>query len=273
MNGNVDPRIDKMVAYLYGELPESEERAFRRLLEKDDALRAEYEELAVTRETLGGWEVEERAPSFVLMEGGTPAAPRARRTPAGDGWWARFREGFAGLAITPAWGLAAAAALLLVLAAGGFRVERVESGIAFRFGEPATPPAETTPPSPEKAQGPETMLASGRGATESGDSDLPPEAYLTRDDLETYDSNLMLTLAQLLNEYKRHNDRNVTEGFQSLYQQVTEQRAYDYEQLSGRIDLLGRELLLETDRSARGFEEVLRNQTPENRPLPQDEEE
>ena len=27
MNGNVDPRIDKMMAYLYGELPEAEERA------------------------------------------------------------------------------------------------------------------------------------------------------------------------------------------------------------------------------------------------------
>ncbi|MBZ0267083.1 hypothetical protein K8I85_02920, partial [bacterium] len=69
MNERMDPRIDKMIAYLYGELPEAEERAFRRLLEKDDALRAEYEELAGTRETLRGWEVEETVPSFVLVAG------------------------------------------------------------------------------------------------------------------------------------------------------------------------------------------------------------
>ena len=135
MNGNVDPRIDKMMAYLYGELPEAEERAFRRLLEKDDALRAEFEELSDVRQMLGGWEVEERVPSFVLV-GDADSAQRDRKS---GGGLAKILEPFRGFAVTPAWGLAAAAAILLVLAVGQFRVERVDGGVALRFGEPTDP--------------------------------------------------------------------------------------------------------------------------------------
>lgn len=271
MNDTVDPRIDKMVAYLYGELPESEERAFRRLLETDDALRAEYEELAATRDTLRGWEVEEHAPSFVLVEPASPAPAHRNRATAEDGWWARFLERIRTVAVTPAWGLAAAAVVLLVLAVGGFRVERVDGGVAFRFGDSRTPePVQVATPGPATSGVGETPAA--ELAASPGTSAQPADAVLTREDLETYDSNLMLTLAQLLNEYKRQNDRNVTEGFQTFYQQVSSQRSYDYEQLSGRIDLLGRELLLETNRNERGFQEVLRNKTPEEKSLSDEEE-
>lgn len=271
MTENMDPRIDKLVAYLYGELPESEARAFRRLLETDDALRAEYEELSGAREVLGGWEVEERVPSFVLVEGTEPRRER-RAAPASARWWERLTESLRSFAVTPAWGLAAAAALLLIAGAFGFRVERVDGGLAFRFGgdRPAATQPAGRPVSPGGAElasnGPDAMPDSG-GANRSPVVPVSADGYLTRDDLKSYDADLMLTLAQLLNEYSRKRDQEVAEGFQSLYQQVTTERLYNDEQLAGRIDVIGRELLLETDRSARGFREVLQNQNDDKQPL------
>ncbi|GJM45151.1 MAG: hypothetical protein DHS20C21_19930 [Gemmatimonadota bacterium] len=272
MNADVDPRIDKMMAYLYGELPEAEERAFRRLLEKDDALRAEFEELTETRELLGGWEVEERVPSFVLVEGaGATAAAQ------GGGRLAKILEPFRGFAVTPAWGLAAAAAILLVLAVGGFRVDRVDGGIALRFGEPTDPAVtEVAQPAPSNVPTNLEEFRSSIPIESSGREDLvvPASAYVTREDLKTYDENLILMLSELLNAYARNRDREVTEGFQSVYQEVNARQDYDYQQLSGRIDVLGRELLLETDRSARGFQEILTNEPPTQRtPVGSEEEE
>lgn len=268
MTGNMDPRIDRMIAYLYGELPESEARAFRRLLETDDALRAEYEELAGVREALGGWEVEETVPSFVLVEGTEPRRERrAASTPAG--WWARLTESLRALAVTPAWGLAAAAAMLLIAGAFGFRVERVDGGLAFRFG--GDRPAVTQPAGRPASPGGAELASNGPDAAPDAAANRSPivpvgaDGYLTRNDLKSYDADLMLTLAELLNEYSRKRDHEVAEGFQSLYQQVTTERLYNDEQLAGRIDVIGRELLLETDRSARGFREVLQNQNDDDK--------
>ena len=259
MNGNVDPRIDKMMAYLYGELPEAEERAFRRLLEKDDALRAEYELLTETRELLGAWDVEERVPSFVLVEGTT--------APKGEGVLARILEPFRGFAVTPAWGLAAAALILLVLGVGNFRVERVDGGVALRFGEPTDPATSevvpgrlATTPGGVLSGSPIDHLVRDPLRDPSGSEVVPVGAYLTRDDLRTYDENLILMLSELLNAYSEKRDREVTEGFQSFYQRVNSRQDYDYQQLAGRIDVLGRELLLESDRNARGFQEILTTQ-------------
>ena len=268
MNGKQDPRIDKMIAYLYGELSGAEERAFRRLLEKDEALRAEYEELAGVRETLRGWDVEESPPSFVLV-GGTESRRDRRAAPLTAGWWGRVVESLRSFAVTPAWGLAAAAALLLIAGAFGLRVERVEGGVAFRFGDR---PAANGPAGPAMSPGGAefaTARPGNGGAPGATDSPIMPASgsYLTRDDLKAYDADLMLTLAALLNEYSRKRDREVTEGFQSLYQQVTTERLYNDEQLAGRIDVIGRELLLETDRSARGFREVLQSQPEDKQPL------
>jgi anti-sigma factor RsiW len=50
--GPLDPRIDKLVALLYGELPETEAREVRAMIEADPGLRHEWEELQGTREML-----------------------------------------------------------------------------------------------------------------------------------------------------------------------------------------------------------------------------
>jgi hypothetical protein len=264
MNGNTDPRIDKMMASLYGELPEAEERAFRRLLEKDDALRMEYEELAGTRDMLAGWEVEELVPSFVLVEG--TAARRAPSAPAGDGLWDRLVAAVRSFAVTPAWGLAAAAGVVLVLAMADFRVQRVDGGIAFRFGEASTPQQVASTPTPEQgASFPDArdLAIDGLPTTRPSTADSPGNVvtpvstgFVTQEELDHNNAQFMLSLTELLNAYGRQRDQRVSEGFQTLYQQVVSQQNYDYQELAGRIDVLGRELLLETDRSQRGFEAI-----------------
>jgi len=115
---SIDPRIDKMMAALYGELSEAEERAFLRLLEKDDALRAEWDELRESRELLAGWKVEESVPCFILMEG--ERAPR--RTPSA-GWLERLRGAVRNLGAVPTWGLATAAVAVLAF------VQRAKTGM------------------------------------------------------------------------------------------------------------------------------------------------
>lgn len=272
MNGDIDPRIDKMMAYLYGELPEAEERAFRRLLEKDDVLRAEYEELSGTREALTGWEVEERVPSFVLVEGAERTSARsatgiARSAGASDGLLVRTREFFRNLGAAPAWGLAVAAVALLVLAATDFRIESVNGGIAFRFGDAPLPGASA--PGTELATSPTPGFRVPGGTLAGAGNLATPVGSLSHQDLDQYDAKLMITLARLLNDYDARRDEHINEGFQSFYQQVVAQQTHDYRELSGRIDQVGRELILETDRSRRGFNAIRDNLPTRNNDTPQ----
>ena len=59
----VDPKIDRLIAALYGEMSDAERRDFDAELAADPALRAEWEEISGTRSLLAGWELEERVPS------------------------------------------------------------------------------------------------------------------------------------------------------------------------------------------------------------------
>lgn len=126
----IDPRKDKLIAYLYGELPDAEAREVEKMLEEDLDLARELEELREVRSLLGEWEIEEKTPGFVLVDAEERASRRSRerggakvyglaRRIAGSRAW---------------WGLAAAACLLIVLGASGFRIDRVNGGVAFRFG-------------------------------------------------------------------------------------------------------------------------------------------
>jgi len=256
MREDVDPRIDKMIAFLYGELPASEERAFRRLLETDVALRSELEELSRTRESLAAWRLEEHVPTFVLVDEGTSRpAPAPVAAPS---LLARLRESLRALGAGPAWGLATAAAALVVLAAAGFRAERVPGGVAFRFGgaRPAVSPADDLP-----GLGPGQPIEMARRPEASGPAGgavVPVGAeYLTQDEFESYNTELMTTLAGLLNRYDERRDRETAELLQALYQRINERQGFDYERVNRRIDALGESLVLETSRN-RTIEELLR---------------
>lgn len=235
MNENIDPRIDKMIAFLYGELPDAEARAFERLLEKDDDLRREYEELAGTRQQLAGWEVEERVPSFVMVDRPSRVADRAPRETA----WSRFVESLRGFGTSPAWGLAAAALLLVVLAATGFRVQKIDGGIAFRFGEPE--PAVTVP-----VQGARDLLASpgqlaSNPAVDPNTGYVMPvsDGYITPELFQRKSEEQMMTIVSLLNEFGRQQEKERYNMVQSVYQQMSDEQNRDFRQLSGRIDALG----------------------------------
>ncbi len=250
----LDPRIDRMMAALYGELSETEERGFRRLLEKDDALRAEFEELKGTREILGDWEVEERVPSFVLVDRAVaePSSSSAkRRASAGPGWFERFREAARAFGRQPAWGLATAAVALLVLAIAGFRVEKLDGGVAFRFGEPTAP---------ESAPFDDSVLdriGDGRplGEVAAGDGEMPVQAgkgklvpvssdgYLTQDEYDARSAELMISLASLLNDYGERRDEEVAELMNEFYVDTRSRQDSDFRDLNRRIDTLGFQFL------------------------------
>jgi len=166
---SIDPRKEKLVAFLYGELPDAEAREIEKMLESDLELRGEFDELREMKGLLGEWDVEEKEPSFVLVgtAGASPSCGRGANVFEGPAFDAGRRGAFARVAASRAWwGLAAAACLLLALGASGFRVQRLDGGVAFRFGEPAASGPASGLPSGSAA---DTRLASNNGfSPESG---------------------------------------------------------------------------------------------------------
>ena len=257
MREDIDPRIDKMIAFLYGELPPAEEAAFRRLLDSDEALRLEFAELSSARGALSEWKLDEPVPSFVLVEGATapkaaPAAPRI----SGDGLLRRFFASLRGFGSSPAWGFATAATALVVLAFAGFRVERVPGGIAFRMGQ--VPPAATAPRElPGVGAGPTFELGTRPGSSAGTDVVPVSGSYLTQEEFNSYNGQLMTTLATLLNQYDQRRDREMTDLMQNLYRRVNDQQVFDYERTNRRIDALGE--VLGTPSRSTNVEDLLKN--------------
>jgi hypothetical protein len=242
-----------MMAALYGELSESEERAFHRLLEKDAALRAEWEELSGSRRLLAGWSVEERVPSFVLVEGERQAPP----APApGGGLLARIGDLIKSLGPGPVWGLATATAAFLAFVLADMRFQsRLERELAARDAAVAPPPAAVTH-DPLAALG-----AAGRPIEPVKDKGevvrVGSDTYLTPTDLQNYNSELMTVLVDLLNQYDARRADEVNGLVQALYERVNRQQVFDSRQLNNRIDAVGAELILEKDRHERALNQLL----------------
>jgi hypothetical protein len=110
-----DPEL--ILGYVYGELPEAERRGFDAHLATCAACRGEVAELRAARGHLAAWTPPEPDFGFRIVRGNS--APAARR------WWP-----------APAWGLAAAAVLVLAVAAAIANVEvRYDSnGLVVRTG-------------------------------------------------------------------------------------------------------------------------------------------
>ncbi|HMB71404.1 MAG TPA: hypothetical protein VKU85_19000 [bacterium] len=242
-NESLDPRIDTMMAALYGELSESEERAFRRLLETDPALRAEWDELQGNRNVLAAWKVEEAVPSFVMV--GEPAAAPVRKA-AGAGWWNRFTQSLRGFGGTPAWGLATAGvAVAAFLIADARMNSKLEERLAALEQDQyvGSAPAQTgtstsTPPAFDLGARPLTTDGS------TGEIVQASGSYLTREEYERGNDQLMGSIASVLNEYGQRRDTETLDLLQAMYERVNQQQLYDYRQLNGRLEDLGHELLL-----------------------------
>jgi anti-sigma factor RsiW len=126
---------ERLVAYLYDELSPDERAAFERHLAGCDACQSEVQGLRQTRVHLTSWAPPEPDFGFRIV--------RSDRPPAGT------RRQWRGLHAAPAWGLAAAAALILAVSAAiaNLEVRYGNDGLVVRTGwgrpaEPATGVAE-----------------------------------------------------------------------------------------------------------------------------------
>jgi hypothetical protein len=127
---------EALVGYIYDELGDTERAAFEDHLAACHACREEVAGLRATRAHLAKWappEPDFGFPRFrVVRDDGAPAAAR------------RFR-------VSPAWGLAAAAVLLLAVASAiaNLEIRYGSEGLVVRTGWARTPPAAPAPVSPE----------------------------------------------------------------------------------------------------------------------------
>jgi hypothetical protein len=206
MRDTEDPRLEKLVALLYGELPEAEAREVERWIEADPALRTEWNELTAGRNLLRTWDVPETLPRLVFVNQ-TEVAARRRRT-VGD--W--FRSVLA----APAWGVAAACATVAVLALAQFRVEKDTHGIALRFGAPPAAPA-----APATA----------------------PVAYVTQQEMDARFTAMGQAVLAYMDDYGRARDQSMATLLQAALTGMNQQQAQDYHDLRTRIEGLGSGLI------------------------------
>ncbi len=262
----IDPRIEKLVASLYGELSESEEREFQALLAEDAGLRAEWEELKGTRAALRGWELDERSPSFVIA-GSAERAPRRDGSGLGGAIAAFFGRPFA----VPAVAALAAAILIAVLAIGRCRIERIDRGLAFQFGAPVpaasrgddgaarTRALEALTPVDGSARGldggaPVTDEMVRAGAVVPVSDEAP---YLTRQEFENYSDTMATRLLAALNAYGTQNEREMSRVMWGLYKDINQKQAAAYDDLRGRIDAVGVGLLVEQSKTDAKLEDYI----------------
>lgn len=229
----LDPNYEKLVASLYGELSAEEERELQELLVRDAALREEFEELREAHRALGVLEAEETVPSFVFLTEEPPAEA------AREGWWARVQGFFDRLGAGPSWAVATAAVVIAVLALSDFRIQSVDGGLAFRFGEPENAPVQTslgpgvTQPLGEFAGGPQGSV----GAV--------PAGFVSRQEFDDYQQRVFELMTAMIQDYGKYRDQQTAGLMRAMYEEMTRRQDNQYGDLRGRIEAVGLGLLLE----------------------------
>jgi hypothetical protein len=246
----LDEQTEHLVAALYGELSPAEEDALRRELAADPALRAEYEELAETRAVMGSWEIEDPESTFLLPAGDAPS-----------GWGGRIRRAFRGPALT--WGFAGATAALAVLLVAGFRVDRVDHGLVFRFGpEPVAAPAPDTASGPASL-GPGVVLPPGPRAVPVAEQGVP----VTREDLDRYAGGLMQAMSGLLDNYQERRNAELAYILKGFYDSMTAEQQKKYEELRAQVHGVGLGLLAEQSATNAALKDLMQRGAPPATPL------
>jgi hypothetical protein len=214
-----DPRHERLVALLYGELTADEAEALRLEIDCDSGLRRDWEEIRSAREALASLPAVEpvRGTSWDVMDAApmrSSAAARARRPATDQGWrpiadprvssLPRRRHRLRRLLTGSAWGVAAAALLLLVLGLARFRVERVDHGFAFTVGA-------------------ESASAS----------------HVTREELRDFGTELSRSLAVFLDQRAGQREAEMAAWMQVAFQEVSRRQSVGYGDLRGRIEEVG----------------------------------
>jgi hypothetical protein len=255
----IDPKRERLIAYLYGEMTEEESNSFVRLLETDSTLREEFEELRGARQILAGWRVPEPTPSFVFLN------ETAGRPEGAAKWWERFSflRGMGGFGL----GLATAAGAALILAFTGFRMERVDGGLAFRFGEEkqnVLPSAERLDQFERSRTRSEPLELANTPETKPDAAVASSSEYITRDEFEKLSSQMVGSVVDLLNEYGNQQNHEVTGILQAMYADLADRQSRDSEEIRHRMSALGVELLLRQAKSNPSSGELRMQPTSEN---------
>jgi len=255
-NDSLDPRRQMLIGALYEELSPEEMSAFETLLEDDASLRADWEELRATRQVLAEAAAVESEPGFAFLAEDVAS-------PAGSpGLFARLRFGLRS-GWVPAWSFAGATLVLLVMLSAGFRIDRVESGIVFRFGPGSDAPAGVGAPPATMAGGAET-LDLGQYAVPGGVTAMPAAAtgdYLTRSDLDGYTAGVMNAVSGLLGNYQDEQRGEIAFILQGLYEQLRIEQRRDFDKLRARVDGVGLGLMMEQNRTSQRLESLVATRT------------
>lgn len=278
----VDPRMEKLVASLYGELSPAEQRELEAQLERDPELRAEWDDLVSTRSMLGSWELEEKVPSFVFVD----PAP-ARHSDAG--FWDGVRQRFGGFFAVSGWAVAAAAILVMVMAVKGYRIEAIDGGYAIRQAprtgdapvpvDPVTEPRDQANqdlvPAPRRSTDPVSDQA-GREPLETEQVREPAAVrspspvqlvngnYVTEQELEEKSTAMMRIFAELMNDYRARRDVEMAAMLRSMYGQLNDKQFADYSELRGRIEAVGLGLMAEQSRTNARIETIFEHADPDS---------
>jgi len=257
-----DPRCERLVALLYGELAGAEADALRLEIARDPALRRDWEAIRSAREALatlpavepvrvGAWSPLDAAPARDSDRGRDWRPVRGRDQPPGAGGRVpspgRSRDRFRRLLQGPAWGVAAAALLILVLGLARFRVERVDHGFAFTLGveEHGTGSDHAavraaSPAVPAGANGPFADVADLAGTVAGQDIATPRSAsYVTRAELRDFGTELSRDLALFLDQRAGKRDAELAAWMQVAFQDLSRRQTAGYGDLRGRIEEVG----------------------------------
>jgi hypothetical protein len=241
MDNPLDPRRERLIALLYGELEAEEERRVRGEIESDERLRSDWEELQATRRMLQQWEVPDQPPNFVFVDEQESAARRVRSGILG-GWRGRLR----GLAPATSWVFATAALIVVSLALTDFHVQRSNGTLTIGFGGPSKQQLALGEPDDldvSTAVPIEGLRPGQRGPAQTV-SDVAqgvapaPSPYVTREEFEAYNIGLTRTMVALLNEYDRQRDQDVRQFLQATFGGFADKQDRDYRDLRGRIEEL-----------------------------------
>jgi len=257
MNNDIlDPRRQMLIGALYEELSPEEQSAFEALLDEDASLRADWEELRETRRVLAEASAEETAPGFRFL------AEDAAAPVASPGFFTRLRAGFQS-GWVPAWSFAGATLVLLVMLVAGFRIDRVDGGVAFRFGPGSEIPTAGGSPPATMAGGAES-LDLGQYADPARVRAVPAAAtggYLTRSDLDGYTVGVMQAVSGLLGSYQEDQRGEIAFILQGLYEQLRMEQRRDFEKLRARVDGVGLGMMMEQNRTRERMESLVATRT------------
>jgi hypothetical protein len=239
----IDPRRERLVGYLYEELPPEEAAQVRAWLDEDPALRAEWEELQEARAFLRAPQ-EGAAPEFVFLNPlARAAAPLSPRRP-------RFR-------LSAAWVFAACTLALVGLLLAGLRLDRTPQGLVLHLGEPVPAvPVSISPPPP--ALPPPVELATANPAVpEIRTTAATPADVVTPDQLRRTAEAMMETVAAILEQREAARREEMGYLFTALYERLREEDTQRYQDLMDQIHGVGLGLLAEQTRTAARLDAII----------------